>query len=124
LGATRRILIVDDDAGLRESLAMLVELVERKCAVAASLEEARGFLRELPEFDLAILDVNLGEGLPSGLDVHRWLSENGFRGKVVFFTGHARSHPLLRKACELPGVELLEKPASFERLQRLVEGSR
>src|SRR5579862_5380074 len=47
---------------------------------------------------LAILDVNLGPGCPSGLDAHSWLAAEHFSGRIVFLTGHAQSYPLVERA--------------------------
>jgi FixJ family two-component response regulator len=70
---------------------------------------------------LAILDINLGEGQPSGLDAYHWLRESGFEGKIVFLTGHARSHPLVSQARQAGKVVILEKPTTMERLLSMLE---
>ena len=69
---------------------------------------------------LALLDINLGAGVPSGLDAYRWLKDNGFPGRTVFLTGHARSHPLVREARELTHVQVLSKPIESAVLLALV----
>jgi PleD family two-component response regulator len=65
----RRLLVVEDDATLRESLVLL--LGGAAFDVRGAARRTRDFattLRELPP-DLAILDVDLGAGRPSG---SRW----------------------------------------------------
>ncbi len=85
--AAKRILIVEDDEGLRESLAGQLRLHEafetaEAATGAAALEAARG-----RRFDLILLDV----GLPDmdGRDVCRLLRREGIEVPVVMLTGAA-----------------------------------
>lgn len=60
--------------------------------------------------DVAILDIDLGRGQPSGIDAYEWLMDNGFDGHVNFLTAHGRGHPLVKNIRERPEVALLSKP--------------
>jgi FixJ family two-component response regulator len=71
---------------------------------------------------IAILDMNLESGSPGGLDVYRWLKQQGFAGRIVFLSGYDRSHPLVAATSRLPGVEILQKPVPFEALIELFTG--
>lgn len=71
-------------------------------------------------YDLAFLDVNLGINARSGIDAFNWLVANGFKGKIVFLTGHARSYPFLKKTLNYPNVQLLEKPADVSIILKLL----
>jgi DNA-binding response OmpR family regulator len=71
-------------------------------------------------FDLAILDINLGAGSPSGLAGYRWLREHEFAGRVVFLTGHARSHPLVAEASEIGDAVVYEKPMTAAQLRAIM----
>jgi FixJ family two-component response regulator len=82
---------------------------------AAGLGELRGQKAVLEQCETVILDINLGPGEPSGLDVYRWLREQGFAGRIVFLTGHAADHPLVSQAYRL-GAHVLQKPARIQRL--------
>jgi FixJ family two-component response regulator len=73
---------------------------------------------------LAILDVNLGPDAPSGIDAFRWLKERAFPGEIIFLTGHARSHPLVKACYELPNVQVLEKPIEPKVLRVLAKTGR
>jgi FixJ family two-component response regulator len=70
---------------------------------------------------VAILDVNLGPEVPSGLDVAEWLREHHFAGRIVFLTGHARSHPLVAQLKHDARAEVLQKPVSPPALLRIIE---
>ena len=64
---------------------------------------------------VAILDINLGPNVPDGVDAFNWLMDHGFQGKILFFTGHARTNPLVAQAVR-NGVEILEKPVHPDKI--------
>ncbi|MFL5351015.1 response regulator [Archangium sp.] len=116
-----RVLVLEDDGDLRSILCELLSLSGADvCVSAGSLEELRRKGPEALGCGLALLDINLGAGVPSGLDAYRWLQDNAFPGKTVFLTGHARSHPLVREALELESVQVLSKPIGSGALLALV----
>jgi FixJ family two-component response regulator len=119
----QRVLVLEDDEDLRTLLCELLQMqgVE-ECVSAASLAFLRSQEARVLGCGLAILDINLGANVPSGLDAYRWLRESGFAGRVVFLTGHARSHPLVRQAYELTDVQVLAKPVDARVLMALVGG--
>src|SRR5688572_10733834 len=107
------VLIVDDDEDLREVLSQLL-LVEgvRCCVAAASLAEVQANGERALAAALAILDVNLGDEQPSGVEVCRWLRDNGFAAPIVFLTGHGATEPRVVEASKVPRTRVLEKPIS------------
>src|SRR4051794_8617932 len=117
-----RILVVDDDVDLADILREVLSSEGVAVSVAHSLAEVQAVRGEALESALAILDVNLGLGCPSGLDVSAWLRTQGFPGRVVFHTGHARSHPLVRAAASEPGAQILSKPIDVAALEGLISG--
>jgi FixJ family two-component response regulator len=123
-----RVLVLEDDDDLRTLLCdLLVASGARACVGARSLEELVRQKEQVLGCGLAVLDVNLGAKAPSGLDAYHWLREHGFGGRIVFLTGHARSHPLVRQAHELTQVQVLSKPIDAKALMALVgepDGSR
>ncbi len=113
--------MLEDDNDLRTLLCDLLVLSGAKACVSAGSVEA--MVRQKDQVlgcELALLDVNLGSGAQSGLDAYHWLRENGFGGRIVFLTGHARSHPLVRKAYELSQAQVLSKPVDVKVLMALV----
>ncbi|MDE2448103.1 MAG: PAS domain S-box protein [Gammaproteobacteria bacterium] len=66
--APARILLVDDDAGVRNATAMLLRVEGYIVACAASLAEAKQALRESPTIDVVIADYHLQKG-ETGIDV-------------------------------------------------------
>jgi DNA-binding NtrC family response regulator len=110
------VLFLDDDEDLRAVFYDLTAQFGKSCLIARSHSELVDLGERALACDVAILDINLGPNAPSGMDSYRWLKQRGFRGKVVFLTGHAESHPLVREARQLGGAEVFEKPIGFDRL--------
>jgi DNA-binding response OmpR family regulator len=117
----QRVLVLEDDDNLRALLCdLLVASGARACVSAGSFEELVRQTEQVLGCELALLDVNLGGGVPSGLEAYHWLKEHRFSGRIVFLTGHARSHPLVRQARELAGTQVLSKPVDAKVLMALV----
>jgi DNA-binding response OmpR family regulator len=84
MGAPKRVLLVDDDAALRQSLAEQLDLTQEFSAAMAE-NGASGFKQAKAErFDLILLDV----GLPDldGREVCRNLRRDGVRTPVIMLT--------------------------------------
>jgi FixJ family two-component response regulator len=110
------VVFLDDNEDLRELMPILLKSsldVDSLCF--ASLGELQNHLEDVLLAKVAILDINLGADVPDGIDAFNWLIKNGFRGKVLFLTGHARANPLVARA-ERSGAEVLEKPVHPDQL--------
>jgi FixJ family two-component response regulator len=119
---SRDLLIIDDDEDLRLAVADLVEAAsDRHVLGAADLEQLVALGPRALECGLAIVDVNLGPSKASGLDVLRWLRQNGYQGRIVFLTGHGRGNPQVDQARHAGDVQVLSKPIAAEALMALVE---
>lgn len=115
------VLLVDDDADVLDSVADLISILSnRHVRTALGMAEVEQLDGGLPWCDLAIIDVNLGAGRPTGLDILRWLRSRQFRGRVVFVTGHAAQSPLVVEA-RATGVDILSKPIALEELSKVLE---
>lgn len=114
-----RILLLDDDDDLRDALGDLLALFGAGCLSLPSLAALMASELEALACRLAILDVNLGDGQPSGVDAYEWLRARAFAGRIVFLTGHAASHPAVANAASL-GVRVLAKPVESAELRALV----
>jgi CheY-like chemotaxis protein len=117
------ILLVDDDPDLLEVMrSLLVDHAKQDCVSATSLQEVIAQREAVLGCRLAVIDVNLGPGAPSGVEVSTWLREAGFSGQIVFLTGHALSHPLVAEAARAPGTRVLGKPISSDMLLSIAAG--
>lgn len=100
------VFVIDDDAGVRESIQDLVESVGLECKAFAGAQEFLSYERDEGPSCL-VLDVRL-PGM-SGLDLQRKLSRNIFRIPIIFITGHA-DIPMTVAAMKSGAVEFLTKP--------------
>jgi signal transduction histidine kinase/CheY-like chemotaxis protein len=119
-GVDARILVVDDESPVRESLtAQLRRLGAQVDAAATPLEAAR--LLDRPEgYDAVLMDLRLpGQ---SGLDLHRALRARNpaLAKRVVFMTGDLVNADLLAAVRET-GNPLLEKPFTAVELRGVLQ---
>jgi DNA-binding response OmpR family regulator len=122
-----KVLIVDDDLDVREALADGFHLLcGVECVLAGSLKELQEERGASAAFAcrLAIVDINLGAGQPSGVDVARWLRSREFAGKIVFLTGHGLGDPRVMAAAEVTDTQILSKPIRLDVLSRLLDEGR
>jgi two-component system nitrogen regulation response regulator NtrX len=117
----RRILIVDDEPGIRESLAGVLEDEGYAAASVASGEEC---FEALPGagFELVLLDIWL-PGL-DGLEVLSRIQEMPVteRPVVVVISGHGSIETAV-KATKLGAFDFLEKPLSIEKVSVVVKNA-
>jgi DNA-binding NtrC family response regulator len=117
----KRVLLLDDDVDLCEVMVeMTLELGASACMAVNSLAELKKLSKIKNRFDLIFIDMSLGFGEPSGIEVYEWLRHIGYTGEVAFFSGHDRTHPMIQMAMEYPNVSLLEKPPSSSELEALL----
>ena len=113
-----RVLVVDDDKGVREWVAL--QLGRRHEVVTASSgTEAAKILQGDAHFDVVLCDLMMGDG--AGTDLHAWTKDHAavLASRFVFMSGGVftqRTEELVR---DLPNA-LLEKPFSGESLERAI----
>ncbi len=119
------VLFVEDSDDLRETLVELITVVVGlRCIGAASYQEVVALGNTVLGCSAAILDINLGPGQPSGIDVYQWLRRVGYSKRIVFLTGHASTHPLVIEAARIGDAEILCKPVDLDQIRLMVEGVR
>ncbi len=114
---THRVLIIDDEEGIREMLAEILLDEGYETAAAASVSDARKRL-ETESFDLALLDVWLPDG--DGIDLLQEMRSGLFEQPVVVVSGHANIDTAV-KATRLGAFDFLEKPLSLSRVVLTVQ---
>jgi PAS domain S-box-containing protein len=116
-GAGERILVVEDDPGVRDNLvAMLTQMGYRTIAVENGAE-AISILEETPDFDLLFTDIALPGGY-SGHDLVRDVSRFANGIKVLLTTGvpdHVSDQGL-----QSNGVPILAKPYRYAELEQAI----
>jgi len=109
-----RVLLVEDEAGVRRALARMLRASGVEVVTASGPEEALTRWREA-EHDVVLSDVLMPQ--MTGPRLVRELRDRGFEGRVVLMTGYSRS--------ELEGVNdlVLQKPVPRDALLRAILGS-
>jgi FixJ family two-component response regulator len=123
-GVAEKVIVLDDDQDLLDLFAHIVrQYCGKECLCMRSVADLVSDPARAIACDLAILDVNLGPDRPSGIDAFRWLRSQGFAGRILFLTGHGRSHPLVDEAHRLGAAGVLEKPIDLDTVLSIIEGS-
>src|SRR5262245_32053596 len=93
------VVFLDDCDDLRDALTSILELqLGVECLCLKNFAEILVHSEVVLKARVVILDINLGENQPNGLDAHNWLKSQKFQGKIYFLTGHAATNPLVMKA--------------------------
>ncbi|GAB1481464.1 sigma-54 dependent transcriptional regulator [Treponema sp.] len=119
-----RVLIIDDEKNLRESLGQYLEGEGLEARLAASGEEARSIL-ENKSFDAVVVDLRMPQ--MSGLEFLTWLKDSGPLIPAIMISAHGELADAVQ-AMKLGASDYLVKPFDPEelvlRLRRVVEDSR
>jgi two-component system response regulator MprA len=110
--ALHRVLVVDDDAALRRSVARVLRLADYEVALAESGRSALGALAGA-EFSLVVLDVGMPP--PNGLEVLRRMRAGGDVTPVLVLTARA-AVPDRVDGLEAGADDYLVKPFAIEEL--------
>lgn len=110
------ILIVDDEPGIRETVAAVLSDEGYKVEAVASGEEALRATKA-KDFDVVLLDVWLPR--MDGVETLKRLKEAGDGASVVMISGHATIETAVR-ATKLGALDFIEKPLSIDKLMNVV----
>jgi len=114
-----RILVVDDEADIRELLKEILTEEGYEVDVAADAEEARA-CRDEEDVDLVLLDIWMPD--TDGISLLReWAADEAkAAAPVVMMSGHGTVETAV-EATRLGAFDFIEKPVSLAKLLRLVE---
>src|SRR5690349_2156381 len=113
------ILIVDDEAGIRQSLKGVLEDEGYKVAAVESGESCLESLRRR-SFDVIVLDIWL-PGM-DGLETLEKIREAEDAPEIIIISGHGTIETAVR-ATKLGAFDFLEKPLSLERMLILIKNA-
>lgn len=109
----QKILIVDDEIGIRELLAEILIDEGYQVELAEGAEQARA-LRNAHEPDLVLLDIWMPD--TDGIDLLKeWAEQELLTMPVVMMSGHGTIETAV-EATRIGAVDFLEKPISLQKL--------
>jgi two-component system, NtrC family, response regulator PilR len=113
------VLVVDDEADIRELLELTLVRMGLAVASAASVAEAHALLRT-KQFDLCLTDMRLPDG--EGLDLVRYIGEHCSDVPVAVITAYGSAENAVA-ALKAGAFDYLSKPVSLEDLRTLVKSA-
>jgi DNA-binding NtrC family response regulator len=115
--ATKEILVVDDEIGIRELLSEILFDEGYKVNLAENAQQAREF-RLHKEPDLVLLDIWMPD--MDGLSLLKeWVAQNLLTMPVVMMSGHGTIETAL-EATRIGASDFLEKPIALQKLLKTV----
>ena len=119
LGATKRVLVVDDEADIRELLDLTLARMGLRADCAASVAEAEKLLGE-NAYKLCLTDMRLPDG--EGLSLVRLIAERHPQLPVAVITAHGSMENAVQ-ALKAGAFDYLSKPVSLDQLRALVRSA-
>jgi len=119
----RKILVVDDEASIREILAIQLSRLGYEVAIAADGEEGlEAYEKDRP--DLVLLDVMMPrlDGLRVCQKIRALEKKSGVRVPVLFLTARDTKHDKTTAALS-GGDDFVSKPVSIQELQERVDAA-
>jgi two-component system, sensor histidine kinase and response regulator len=114
-----KILIVDDDANMRESVSDNLDVDGYETAQAGSAAEAVEQVKRA-RFDVILMDYNLTDG--TGIDAIKQIRALNTESQILMITAHASLDTAL-KAIQESVDDFLTKPVNFDALKRAIAKS-
>ncbi len=114
---TPHVLVVDDEADLRELLVITLGRMKLKASAAESLHAAKEALSN-NTFDLCLTDMNLGDG--TGLELLHFISRQCPEMPTAVITAYG-SMETATDAMKFGAYDFIAKPVALDRLRQLIE---
>jgi len=116
---SRTLLIIDDEASIRQSLAGALGDEGYRILSAASASQGMEMLRKQTP-DLILLDIWMPE--MDGLTLLNELKKNGLETPIIMMSGHGNIETAV-KATKLGAFDFVEKPIELDRLLVLIRNA-
>ena len=116
-GEGKLVLVVDDEADIRELLDLTLAKMGLRADCVGSLAEARALL-ETKRYQLCLTDMRLPDG--DGLDLVRHIATRGGDLPVAVITAHGSAESAV-SALKAGAFDYISKPVSLEQLRGLVK---
>lgn len=118
-GDGKRVLVVDDEADIRELLDLTLARMGLQADCAGSLAEARKFLAN-QRYQLCLTDMRLPDGL--GLELVRHIADTVTDLPVAVITAHGSAENAV-SALKAGAFDYIAKPVSLEQLRGIIKSA-
>lgn len=118
-GELNRVLVVDDEADIRELVDLTLSRMGLAADCAASVAEARACLAH-NDYQLCLTDMRLADG--DGLDIVRYIGERHGETPVAVITAYGSAENAVA-ALKAGAFDYLAKPVGLEQLRALVKSA-
>lgn len=115
----QKVLIIDDEADIRELLTITLQRMNLDAGVAENIQVAKQRLAEI-KFDLCLLDLRLPDG--NGLEFLEYLQEQFTTMPVIMITAHGNMEAAI-KALKLGAFDFLNKPIDLKQLRDVLQSA-
>ncbi|MGY4819434.1 sigma-54-dependent transcriptional regulator [Pseudomonas chlororaphis subsp. piscium] len=119
MGPRQKVLIVDNDPGIREYLEISLGRMQRHTRSARTLGEARHWLAR-EGFDLCLSDLHLPDG--TGLELLEHIQRRRLRMPLAILSACARQETAVQ-ALKAGAIDFLSKPVALARLRELLNSA-
>ena len=114
-----RILVVDDESGMRELLEIILTKDGYGVATAASFEEAQQLL-DKESFDVVLTDLRMGSDRDAGMKLLSWLDENSPSTPSIMMTAYGSVETAI-EAMKRGAADYIMKPFKNEEVRILIQ---
>lgn len=119
LGELNRVLVIDDEADIRELIDLTLSRMGLAATCAGSLAEARAAL-ECERFQLCLTDMRLPDG--EGLEIVRHITEHHPQTPIAVITAFGSAENAVA-ALKAGAFDYLAKPVGLDQLRTLVKSA-
>ncbi len=119
MATPRRILVVDDESGMRELLEIVLANDGYDVVTAASTESAVHLL-ESQAFDVVLTDLRMGSDREAGMKLLTWLNENSSSTPVIMMTAYGSVETAI-EAMKRGAAHYIMKPFKNEEVRLQVQ---
>jgi len=116
---TAQVLIIDDEADIRELLEITLQRMGIATQTAENLTHAKHYLQK-NQYQLCLLDMRLPDG--DGLDFLAQIQQIQAKLPVIMITAHGSTDAAV-KAMKLGAFDFLSKPVDLKNLRILIESA-
>jgi len=113
-----RLLVCDDEAGLREMLGVLLRRAGYDVELVGGLKEALARLEHAPDFDLVVTDLAMPDG--SGMTLLERVKARGAATQVIMITAFATTEQAV-EAMRIGAYDYIQKPFKNTELLAQIE---